>query len=199
MGLRFENAFEVPLAPEAAWAVLLDVPRVARCLPGAELTERLDDRAWKGKVSVRLGPVALAFVGTANFVEIDEAARRVTIEAAGAEGKGRGRAQAEFRIALAEAGAGRTRVAAATDVTLSGAVAQYGRGASVLKSVADEIVARFAANLAVELERETPATSAADTSAAPPLAPAKPLSIVALLWAALKRWFHRPTKSVHPE
>ncbi len=200
MGLTFENAFEVKLPPAEAWDVLLDVPRVARCLPGAELTERIDDRTWKGKVAVKLGPVALAFAGTASFAEIDAAARRVTITGAGAEAKGRGRAQAAFRIALAAAGTGRTRVTATTDVTLSGAVAQYGRGAGVLKSVADEIVARFAANLAAELEREQPAATAVPDAAPAPLAPpaaepAKPLSLPGLLWAALKRWLHRGDKA----
>jgi carbon monoxide dehydrogenase subunit G len=173
MALTFENAFEVPLARDDAWRVLLDVPRVAKCLPGAELTETIDARTYKGNVNVKVGPVALTFSGTASFEEIDEAAHCVRIKGAGNEAKGRGRAAAEFRIRLEDAGDTLTRVVATSDVTLSGAVAQYGRGAGIMKAVADEIIARFAKNLEQEI-------AGAGTEA-------KPLSAAGVLWGAGKR------------
>jgi uncharacterized protein len=177
MALSFENAFEVPLARAEAWHVLLDVPRVARCLPGAELTEVLDERCFKGNVNVKVGPVALTFSGTATFDEIDEAAHAVRIKGSGNEAKGRGRASAEFRIHLEELAPDRTRVVAASDVTLSGAVAQYGRGVGIMKAVADEIIARFAKNLEQEI-----ATGGVE---------AAPMSAAGVLWGAGKRIFKK--------
>jgi uncharacterized protein len=177
MALSFENAFEVPLARDEAWRVLLDVPRVARCLPGAELTEVVDERTFKGNVNVKVGPVALTFAGTAAFEEIDEAARAVRIKGSGSEAKGRGRASAEFRIHLEELAPDRTRVVAASDVTLSGAVAQYGRGVGIMKAVADEIIARFAKNLEQEI-----AIGGVE---------AAPMSAAGVLWGAGKRIFKK--------
>lgn len=177
MALTFENAFEVPLARGEAWRVLLDVPRVARCLPGAELTEIVDARTFKGNVNVKVGPVALTFGGTASFEEIDEESYAVRIKGAGSEAKGRGRAAAEFRIRLEEVSPERTRVVAVSDVTLSGAVAQYGRGVGIMKAVADEIIARFARNLEQEI-----ATGGVE---------AAPVSAAGVLWGAGKRIFKK--------
>ena len=181
MALTFENAFEVPLACQEAWHVLLDVPRVARCLPGAELTEIVDERTFKGNVNVKVGPVALAFGGTATFEEIDEAAHAVRIKGSGNEAKGRGRASAEFRIHLEEVAPGRTRVVAVSDVTLSGAVAQYGRGVGIMKAVADEIIGRFAKNLEQEI-------AIGGVEAAPQ---GNAVSAAGVLWGAGKRIFKK--------
>jgi carbon monoxide dehydrogenase subunit G len=175
MALSFENTFEVPLPLDDAWRVLLDVPRVARCLPGAELTEIIDERTFKGMVNVKVGPVALTFGGTATFEEIDEAAHSVRITGSGNEAKGRGRASADFTIRLQQVGERSTRVASKSDVTLSGAVAQYGRGVSVMKAVADEIIARFAKNL----EAEIAGGAVSDTQ----------VSAAGVLWGAGKRLF----------
>jgi carbon monoxide dehydrogenase subunit G len=153
--------------------VLLDVPRIARCLPGAELTEIVDERTFKGTVNVKVGPVALTFGGTATFEEIDEAAHSVRITGAGNEAKGRGRASADFTIRLEQTGEACTRILSRSDVTLSGAVAQYGRGVSVMKAVADEIIARFTKNLEAEIAGG--AVSDAQVSAA------------GVLWGAGKR------------
>ena len=74
------NSFDIPLPPDQAWPLLMDVPRIAPCLPGAELLEALPDNAYKGKVSVRLGPVSLAFAGTAKFEHIDAVARTARLK-----------------------------------------------------------------------------------------------------------------------
>ena len=181
MALSFENSFEVPLPIGDAWHVLLDVPRIAKCLPGAELTETVDARTYKGKVNVRVGPVALTFAGVATFEEIDEANRCVRVTGAGAEAKGRGRASAEFRIRLEDAGNGATRVIANSDVSLSGSVAQYGRGQGIMKAVADEIIARFGKNL----EQEIAGSGIAAAGDAPSV------SAGGLLWGAGKRMFKK--------
>mgnify|MGYP005719034713 FL=1 len=104
--MEFENSFEVPLPPEDAWKTLLDIERIAPCMPGAELTEIVDDKTFKGKVSVRLGPVALTFQGTASFEDIDESAQRATVKAQGADAKGRGGANANVNFHLEQCAAG---------------------------------------------------------------------------------------------
>jgi carbon monoxide dehydrogenase subunit G len=92
--MEFDNAFEVPLPADEAWKVLMDIRRIAPCLPGAELTEVVDDRTYKGKVGVRLGPVSLAFAGTVKFEEIDDVNHRAKVAAQGSDAKGRGAANA---------------------------------------------------------------------------------------------------------
>jgi carbon monoxide dehydrogenase subunit G len=151
MSIRLENAFEVPLNREAAWDLLLDVESMAGCMPGATLDEVIDDRTFRGTVHVKLGPVALAFGGRAQILSADRATWTIAVRGAGDEKRGRGRAQADFAFVLAETAAGMTRVQATTDVTMTGAVAQYGRAAGVMKAVATEIVGQFARNLAVKV------------------------------------------------
>jgi len=180
MALQFENSFEVALPPDQAWLVLLDIPRIAKCLPGAALTEVVDEKTFKGNVNVKVGPVALTFAGTATFEEVDDAQHMVRVKGAGAEGKGRGRASAEFVIRLEPVGDGASKVIANSDVTLSGAVAQYGRGVGVMKAVADEIIARFAKNLEQEI-----AGSGLEAAGAPSV------SAASLLWGAGKRMFKK--------
>lgn len=185
--MKIENSFTVPLPPAEAWRVLLDVERVARCVPGAELTEKIDPQSYRGKVAVRLGPVALSFAGIARFIEIDAAARRVRVKASGTESKGRGGAEATAEFALLEAAPGTTRVAVHTDLALNGAVAQYGRGAAMIAGVAQQLIDQFAATLKIEIEG-----SAAERAAAQ-LEARQGASVVSLflgtLWRAIKRLF----------
>src|SRR5690242_21357747 len=88
--MEFDNSFDVPLAPDQAWAVLMDIPRIAPCMPGAELTEVVDAQNYKGKISVRLGPVALSFAGRVEIDAIDQANRSAKVKAQGSDAKGRG-------------------------------------------------------------------------------------------------------------
>ncbi|HXF36599.1 MAG TPA: SRPBCC family protein, partial [Actinomycetota bacterium] len=92
--MLIENEFEVPAPVDRLWEHLLDVERVAPCMPGAELTEVVDDRTWKGKVNVKFGPVSLSFAGTVTMEERDDAAHRVVLKAQGMEQKGKGAASA---------------------------------------------------------------------------------------------------------
>ncbi|HXQ51287.1 MAG TPA: SRPBCC family protein [Stellaceae bacterium] len=185
--MKIENGFDVPLPPQEAWRVLMDIERVAPCLPGAELLETVDNKTYKGKVAVRLGPVAVSFLGTARFDQIDEAARRARITASGTEQKGRGGAQATVEFALKETGPRATHVAIVTDLSLNGAVAQYGRGAAMIQDMAQQIVGRFAETLKVQIEGSEAERRAAASEAA------KGVSGIALiltaLWRALKRLF----------
>jgi carbon monoxide dehydrogenase subunit G len=183
--MRLENHFDVPLAPPQAWRVLLDIERVAPCLPGAELIEVIDPQTYKGRVSVRLGPVAVSFVGTAKIEEADEAAHRVRVKASGTEAKGRGGAQAVVEFTLAPTAPRTSHVHIVTDLTLNGAVAQYGRGAAMIADMAQQMVNRFAENLKVQIEGSESERAAAVAQAQ------KGVSGFALffgaLWRALRR------------
>jgi carbon monoxide dehydrogenase subunit G len=148
--MQFSNSFEVPLPPAQAWAFLLDIQRIAPCMPGAELTEVVDENTYKGKVAVRLGPVALSFAGTAKFEDIDHAAHKARVKAQGSDVKGRGGASANVSFALEPVGDG-TKVVIDTDLNLSGSVAQYGRASGMIQSVASQIISQFAAALRGEI------------------------------------------------
>src|SRR5690606_20224121 len=150
--VEITNSFSVPLPPDDAWRGLLEVPRIAPCMPGARLKERLEEGRYKGGVAVRLGPVMLNFAGKAEIVEQDPAARKARVRAEGSDAKGRGGAQADVHFALEPDGAA-TRVTILTNLTLTGSVAQYGRGAGMINDLASHMVGQFAANLRRELER----------------------------------------------
>ncbi len=155
--MDLKNSFDVPLPPDRTWKVLLDIERIAPCMPGAELVEVVDPQTYKGKVSVRLGPVALSFNGIAKFVEIVEAEHRARVEAQGTDAKGRGGANAQVTFRLEPAGSG-TKVTVDTQLNLSGSVAQYGRGAGMIQSVAGQLIGQFAKNLEANLEAELAST-----------------------------------------
>ena len=172
---------DVPVAD--AWDILTDIERIAPCVPGAELTEVVDQSTYKGKVAVRLGPVALSFNGTAHFEEIDEAGHRARVSARGTDPKGRGGAEASVIFVL-EPDAGGTIVQIHTDLQLSGSVAQYGRGAGMISDLAGHLIAQFAECLNAQL-----AAQGADAPAAKPISGLR-LGL-RLLWNAVKRLFGR--------
>ncbi len=164
--MRLDNSFDVPIAPAEAWRILTDVERIAPCVPGAKLTEVLDDNAYKGVVQVKLGPVSLAFDGKAQFTERDDDAHTAKLRANGRETRNRGTADADVIFALEPHGDG-TVVRIETELQLSGPVAQYGRSQGVILSVSEEMIDRFATALKRDI-------LAADTAAAPDTQPASP-------------------------
>ena len=155
--MRFSNEFVVPLPPAQAWTTLMDIPAIAPCMPGAELTEKVDDATYKGKVSVKLGPVALTFAGVAKFEDIDEAGHAATVKAQGKDLKGRGGGAASVHFHL-EPIVGGSKVLIDTDLTLSGAVAQYGRGSGLIQSVAGQIIGQFAETLKKQIDADISVT-----------------------------------------
>jgi carbon monoxide dehydrogenase subunit G len=197
--MEFDNSFEVMLPPARAWALLMDIERIAPCVPGAQLTERVDDQAYKGKVSVRLGPVSLTFAGVARFEEIDNTAHTARVKASGSDAKGRGGANSTVQFYL-EPIPGGSKVLVHTNLTLSGAVAQYGRGVGMIQDVAGQIIKQFAINLGEQLvEDAEPEPEPAAASTAPP---AKPISGLSLLFhaflASLRRLLFGARKSDAP-
>src|SRR5215831_14356038 len=125
--MLIKNEFEVAEPVEKVWRFFDDIPQVAACLPGAELTEDLGGDKYRGKVAVRMGPVRLQFAGTADITARDEQAKRIVVNASGAEERGRGQASMVVTAQLTPAGRG-TKVRVTQDLQLAGAAAQYGRG-----------------------------------------------------------------------
>jgi len=142
--------FEVPAPVEKVWDYLLDVPRMAPNLPGTELTEVIDEDNYKGRVTIKMGPVSMRFAGDVEIVERDEAARRAVINAAGADERGRGQAAMKLTATLAKAGSA-TLVSIVQDLQVSGAAAQYGRG--MITDVTGVLVQQFARNAADDIPR----------------------------------------------
>jgi uncharacterized protein len=148
--MLIRNDFEVAEPVEKVWQFFDDIPQVASCLPGAELTEDLGGDKYAGRVAVRMGPVRLQFAGTAEITERDEAARRLVVHAAGADEKGRGQASMVVTAMLSRAGAG-TKVDVTQDLQLAGAAAQYGRG--MISDVTSVLMRDFSANMQDRIER----------------------------------------------
>jgi hypothetical protein len=161
--MLIKSEFEVAEPVEKVWQFFENIPQVATCLPGAELTEDLGGEKYKGRVAVRMGPVRLQFAGTADITERDEAAKRVVVHAAGAEEKGRGQASMVITATLARSGRG-TRVDVAQDLQLSGAAAQYGRG--MISDVTSVLMRDFSVNMQDRIERIERGESAEQISAA---------------------------------
>jgi carbon monoxide dehydrogenase subunit G len=166
--VEFDNSFEVPLRPAEAWPLLMDIARIAPCMPGAEVTDVVDDTTYKGRIAVRLGPVALAFAGVIKFEELDGVNYKARVKAQGSDAKGRGAANATASFRLEPAGSG-SKVLVHTDLALSGAVAQYGRGVGIIQATAAQIMTQFAANLKAQIGNQDP--SAVQPS---PSAPSQP-------------------------
>ena len=139
--MRIDNTFTVGLPAEDAWKVLLDVERIAPCMPGAELQEITEDE-YRGVVKVKLGAITAQYKGAVRFAEVDEAGRRIVLRAEGRETRGQGNASATVTATLRPAGEGRTEVAIETDLTISGKIAQFGRG--VMADVSSKLMAQFA-------------------------------------------------------
>ena len=156
--MQIENEFTVAAPVDVLWSFLLDVERIAPCMPGAELTETVDETTWKGKVNMKLGPVSLSFAGTVVMEERDDAAHRVKLRAKGMEQKGKGAANASVTSWLEPAGA-ETTVKMSADIQLTGSVAQLSRG--LLPEVSKRLTAQFAECLHETILADAAASSTA--------------------------------------
>ena len=148
--MKIVNELQLNVPIETAWAALNDIPRVARCAPGAKLLESRPDDSHVGTISVKLGPVALSFKGVVSFLERNAENHSVVARAEGNEEKARGSAKADVVFTMHSTEAG-TRLVVESDITLAGYVAQYGRGAGLIQSTAQVIMSQFAKNLEADL------------------------------------------------
>ncbi|MFF7970007.1 SRPBCC domain-containing protein [Streptomyces sp. NPDC007905] len=171
--MELHHEFTVPVPVDDAWHALLDIERVAPCLPGAAV-EEYDGKTVTGSVKVKVGPVTVTYRGTAVFEEQDEAAHRMVLVASGRETRGQGTARATVTATLSERDGG-TAVSVRTDLTVTGRPAQFGRG--VLGEVGDRLVGQFAACLA-ELLAERPDQPSAEAPAPPAREEPEPLDLL---------------------
>jgi uncharacterized protein len=164
MAIELDNSFTVPVPPEQAWDVLLDVERIAPCMPGATVTSVEGDEI-AGQVKVKLGPLSLSYKGTAKFIEKDPATHTIAIEATGKETRGAGTASATVHASLKPDDAeGQTTVSIHTSLNVTGRPAQFGR--SLLPEVSGKLIDQFAANLRALID-STNRPAEAEPEAAP--------------------------------
>ena len=164
MAIELDNSFTVPVPPEKAWDVLLDVERIAPCMPGASVLSISDDgNEIEGQVKVKLGPLSLSYKGTAKFTEKDQANSTIAIEATGKETRSAGTASANVQATLKPAdAAGSTVVSIHTSLNVTGRPAQFGR--SLLPEVSGKLIAQFATNLEALIASDNAAPAAETAS-----------------------------------
>jgi carbon monoxide dehydrogenase subunit G len=192
--MQLENSFQVGAPPDKVFAYLLDVNKVVGCVPGAELTEVVDASTFNGKVKVKVGPVTVAYNGTARISERDDARRIATLTAEGRETTGPGSARASARMEVETADNG-SLIKITTEYHVAGRVAQFGRG--MMEDVSKRLINEMAACIQANLESDEPAgdgasaavdrtPSANDPPRARPQATAAPVSAFSLLWHIVK-------------
>jgi carbon monoxide dehydrogenase subunit G len=175
--MEITDQFRVSTSIDETWKVLLDIERIAPCLPGAQL-EEIDGDEFRGVVKVKVGPITAQYKGTARLAEVDEAARRIVIDASGRDTRGQGNASAKILVTMTGDDAG-TEVSVHTDLSITGKVAQFGRG--VLGDVSAKLLGQFVERLEADVLSGDHAAGA-DTdpipaaTTAPPAAPAAPQS-----------------------
>ena len=218
--MEIVNSFSIDSTIQNAWKVLLDVPLVVSCFPGATLTETLGAESYKGLIRVKLGPIAMEFGGIVTLGEVSPDTSTATVNATWQETRNRGSATTAttFTLSGRDNGAG-TQVDVRTAVQMAGQVAQYGRGVGIINAVSEQMVRQFAASLQEKLAAH-PATTAtwrvgADASASVSAGESRfrvgtrcsgnaadltnEISVLGLLWRTMvskcKQWLARPHSS----
>ena len=143
--MQMRNSFTVDQAPDDVWRFLLDVERVVPCMPGAELTGTLGDDTWGGQVRVKIGPVVMKYAGTVKRVARDDANRSMSLVGQASEMNGKGAVSAQIDASVLPHSGGGAEVTVVTDLTLSGAAAQF--GGRMIEDVSIRLTKQFAANL----------------------------------------------------
>lgn len=193
MKTKLEKTFPMPASAEATWALLQDIEAVAGCMPGAKITERIDDRHYKGTIAVKLGPASLSFRGDIEVKAIEASTRTLQLFAKGTDTTGGSGASMDLTARVEAGDAATCQLMGTSEVSVSGKAATF--GARVMGPVSDQVMNKFAANFAAKVQTmqpqaaaETEAGAAAPAAAAPPAVEAKPLNALALLWAVIKDW-----------
>lgn len=190
MAFTVEESFHVLAPPDRVWAYLIDPDRVVECLPGAELLEADDSRTFRGRMKVSVGPVSVAYEGTAEFVEVNEGARKVRIEARGEETSGPGSARMTMESTVTAGDQGGTVVHVRATIEVAGKIVQFGRG--MIRTISKQLFSQFSecagSRLAESPEDEAVAATTDRSPEARPTAPpeSEPLRPVRLLLSGLK-------------
>jgi carbon monoxide dehydrogenase subunit G len=154
MALEISKSFVVKASPEAAWNFLTDPARVARCLPGAQITHKVDDQTYAGTITVKVGPVATSYKGTMTFERLDPITRTAAVKATGQDVRGKGGADLRMTSQLLERAPGETEVQITSQVNVMGILAQFGRG--MIQDVSDQMFDKFVSAARTELETSMP-------------------------------------------
>jgi carbon monoxide dehydrogenase subunit G len=195
--VTLDRTFPMPASADATWATLADIEAVASCMPGATITERVDDRHYKGSVKLKVGPAQLTFRGDIEVKEQDPASRALRLVAKGTDTSGTSAASLDLMARVEAAEGDRCNLVGHSEATVSGKAATF--GGRLMDAVADQILKQFAANFAARVEARSPppappapeTAAMAEPAASPPSAPppAKPLNAFALLWAVIRDWW----------
>jgi len=183
----------MPAPAERAWELLQDIERVAACMPGARITERIDERHYKGTVAVRFGPANLSFRGELELAAIEPATRTLRLLGKGTDTSGGSGASLDLTARIDAVDAGSCNLVGRSEVSLSGRVATF--GGRMADAVAGQVLRQFAANFSAALEKQATAGAAATAPAGEPLTGAPPAAVeetslngLALLWAIVRGW-----------
>ena len=179
MAIQIEKTFQVEEPVDQVWSLLSDPRRVAGCVPGAKITEQVDEKTYKGTISVKVGPSATDYKGELQIVRLDSANHEIEIAGKGQDVKGRGSASMKMTGKARALDSGGTEVTSISEVNVVGILAQM--GARVIQEVSNVIFAQFVKNFQAQLRAPGEA----------PVAGAKPLSAASVAWAAAKSAFHR--------
>ncbi|MFM9131661.1 MAG: SRPBCC family protein [Actinomycetota bacterium] len=165
--MDLNHEFEVPVTVDEAWKILTDVERIAPCLPGAELQE-VEGDTYRGVVKVKVGPIQAQFKGQASFVERDDTAHKAVLRGEGRDTGGKGNASALITAQLTGITSGTTKVEVTTDLSITGKIAQFGRGA--MADISDKILGQFVENLNTLIASQPAAPAAESPATAQPAA-----------------------------
>jgi carbon monoxide dehydrogenase subunit G len=168
MAFEIAKTFTIKAPPASVWAFLTDPERVAKCLPGAAITGKLDDKTWSGTMTVKVGPVQSSYKGKVVFEKVDAAARSAEIVASGIDVRGKGGADLRLTSSVLDKGPGGTEVTTVSRVNVTGILAQMGRG--MIQDVSDQMFQIFSTNMRTELEAAAP-TLPSQAPAEPPPQP----------------------------
>ena len=184
MKVRIEKSIPLQVSPQAAWELLRDLEATAACMPGAKITERIDDTHYKGAVTVKVGPATLAFRGEIELLEVDASARSLRMRGKGTDATGASAAAMDLAARIEVADGGSSTLVGAAETTMSGKIAAF--GGRLMNSVSDQILEQFAANFAARAAATAPVR--AGGGAAPGHEAARELNGLALAWAVFRNW-----------
>jgi len=189
MQVTLDKQYPVAAPPEAAWLVLSNVTELATCMPGAQITEQVDDAHYKGSVKVKVGPAVAAFAGTIEVLGVDAATRTLRMVGKGADRAGSS-ASMDLTASLVAADGGTSALVGKADVIVNGKFAQF--GGRMMNSVSDMILAQFADTFSQKAAALAAASTPAAAGAAPapePVAAPKELNALAIVWALIRDFF----------